>query len=132
VNLASRLESLTRYYGIRILLSGAVRERLDKGIRLRFLDLVRVKGRSEPVKLYELIYPGDPRGEAKLAAASSYVEGFRFCRAGRFTDARARFDAALAIAGDDKPCCLLLERCARFVADGAPPGWVGITEFHDK
>ena len=132
VNLASRLESLTRYYGIRILLSGAVKDRLDKSIRLRFLDLVRVKGRNEPVKLYELMYPGDPLAQAKLAAAQRYVEGFRYYRAGRFGEARTSFKAALAMAGDDRPCSILLERCARLAAEGAPAGWAGITEFHDK
>lgn len=133
VNLAARLESLTRYYGVRALASGSVKDALGGGgIPLRFLDLVRVKGKQEPVRVYEIIGRGDPLLRGKLEAAQAYVRGFELYRRAEFAEAARCFDEALSLASEDRPSRILLERCQRLGREGAPTAWRGVTEFHDK
>jgi adenylate cyclase len=52
VNLASRLEGLTKVYGVKILVSQFTREQTGQGFTFREIDLVRVKGREKPVAVY--------------------------------------------------------------------------------
>jgi class 3 adenylate cyclase/HAMP domain-containing protein len=133
VNLASRLESLTKFYGVRAILSADVKAGLHgPGTPLRFLDVVQVKGKTKPVRIFELIGPGDGLKEAKLAAAAEYVRGFEAYRLGRAEAAAAGFAAALAVCPDDPPSLLMVERCRRYAADGFPAAWRGVMEFHEK
>jgi class 3 adenylate cyclase/HAMP domain-containing protein len=133
VNLAARLESLTRFYGVRAIMSGSVRDALEPDRRVyRFLDLVTVKGKSEPVRIYELIGAGDPERLGKLGSAAAYVRGFEDYRRSRFDAAIPSFEAALASCPGDAPASLFLERCRHFALSGAPSGFRGITEFHEK
>jgi len=57
VNLGSRLESLNKQYGTRIIISDATRQRLSRPYRLRPLGDVIVKGKSRPVAIYEVVVP---------------------------------------------------------------------------
>ncbi len=54
VNLGSRIESLNKDYGTRILISGETRAALTTAVELREVDTVKVKGRSKPVTIYEV------------------------------------------------------------------------------
>ncbi|WP_246701517.1 adenylate/guanylate cyclase domain-containing protein [Rhodopseudomonas sp. BR0G17] len=71
VNLASRLEGLNKNYGTRVLVSAAVRERVEREFLFRNVDRIRPKGFDEPVEISEL------RGER---SAASEAEIFRCCR----------------------------------------------------
>lgn len=55
VNLASRLEGLTRYYDVQILITQATREALKQNYNIRFIDTVEVKGKSKAVTIYEVL-----------------------------------------------------------------------------
>ena len=55
VNLAARLEAAAKDYGVNILISESFENRVNDQFITRKLDLVRVKGKSEPVTLYELV-----------------------------------------------------------------------------
>ncbi|HAP43074.1 MAG: hypothetical protein A2087_09860 [Spirochaetes bacterium GWD1_61_31] len=132
VNLASRIESLTKLYGVRILASGAIKQRMRQPHQLRFLDLVRVKGKHKAVRLYEVLRKDDADYGSKTAAAKSYIAGFELYRGGRFDEAALSFESALAVCPTDRPAALLLQRCGDYSRQGAPQGWRGITEFHEK
>ncbi len=132
VNLASRIESLTKFYGVRALISGEVKEKLLRPRRLRFIDIVHVKGKSRPAKLYELIAGGDPAAKAKLASMVPYVRGFEEYSRSSFTEAAKSFTEALQVAPGDRPAQILLDRCMKMFVSGAPADWKGVTEFHDK
>jgi class 3 adenylate cyclase/HAMP domain-containing protein len=133
VNLASRLESLTKYYGVRAVLSGtSVKQLTDKRRPVRFIDKVQVKGKNQSVSIYELIGRGDPLREGKLSSVPAYLEAFRLYAAGDFMKAEAAFASILARVGEDPPALLNLERCRRYLRDGAPANWTGVTIFHEK
>ncbi len=132
VNLASRIESLTKFYGVRALVSGDIKDQLKQARRLRFIDIVNVKGKSHPVRLYELIAKGDPAAQAKISSMAAYVRGFEEYRRAAFGEAAQSFREALTMAPDDKPAKIMLGRCLQMSELGAPPDWKGVTEFHEK
>ena len=85
VNLASRMEGLTKFYGAGILVSGAVQARLEDASRYdtRFLDVVRVAGRPGAVSVFEILdaEPSQLRKE-KLATREAFETGFETRRGG--------------------------------------------------
>ena len=115
VNLGSRIEGLTRIYGVDVIVSAATAELLPESIVMRQLDAVRVKGRREPVQIFELT----PVGELTPEFLASFAEGLRLYRARVFAAARAEFGAAQAVRPADVPCELFIKRCLAFEA--APP-----------
>ena len=118
VNLASRLEGLTKHYGVRILVSGATKAASKAGFTYRSLDLVRVKGKNEPVEVFELL----GEGAQPVSWLSDFEEGVRSYRARDFTAAKARFEAVAAKAPDDVATKLYLERVQPLLA-GVAAGW---------
>ena len=133
VNLASRLESLTKYYGVHALVSGQTVTRLEqKHYPLRFIDIVQVKGKAHSVRIYELVSQSDPLQEKKLTERKLYQQAFEQYARGDFTGAAESFTAYLDSVGDDPPALLLLERCHRYMQEKAPAGWNGITIFSEK
>ncbi len=114
VNLASRLEGQNKSYGTRILISEFTRERLSSPFVLREIDVVRVRGREEPVRVYELRGEGTA-GPEEAALIRLFEEGLAAIRAGRRTRARERFQGCLALDPEDGPSRMMLARC-----DGEP------------
>ncbi len=130
VNLASRLEGLTKVYGVRCLVGPETRASAPPEYSFREVDLVRVKGKEVPVAIFELL--AGPEG-----AVASYEELPRFedalaaYRAGRFAEARAGFEAFAARNDGERTAALYLERL-RELGDAAPEGWDGIATFTRK
>lgn len=122
VNMASRIESLTKSYGSRILICENTRRDLDATVPLRQLDRIRVRGQRSPTTLYEVL-------SAEEAAAAGWLQAFEAGRAayaaGRFEEALVGFAAALAHRADDTAAALLAERCRQLMA-AAPAAWDGV------
>ena len=118
VNLASRLEALTKHYGVRILVSGATRAVSKADFRYRTLDLVRVKGKNEPVEVFELLGEG---GQAP-AWLETYEEAVRLYRNREFAPAKTRFETVTAQAPEDRASRLYLERIEPLL-QGVAPDW---------
>ena len=115
VNLASRLEGQNKSYATRVLISEFTRERLSLPFVLREIDVVRVRGRQEPVRVYELRGPGTP-GPEEAALIRLFEEGLAALRAGRREEARKRFQECLTLEREDGPSRVMLARC-----DEEPP-----------
>jgi len=122
VNLASRLEGANKEYGTHLMISERTAQKLGDGYTLRRLDRLIVKGKSEPILVYEVLGRKgevDPAAEARAAA---------FERALALHDAR-KFRPALEVfetlAPDDPPSAVYAERCRSYLS--APParGWQG-------
>jgi adenylate cyclase len=119
VNLASRLESLCKQYGVTRLVSDAVQREACDEFSFRKLDRVAVKGKANAVLVFELLGPvGSPRSDAVRAYESALERYFE-----------RRFDEAIAElsphAATDGPSQVLLDRCRAFVASPPPPDWDG-------
>jgi len=122
VNLASRLEGANKEYGTALMISELTAQALGDGYVLRRLDRLIVKGKSEPIVVYEVLgRKGEVDHEAEVRAAG-------FERALKLHDAR-KFSAALEVfetlAPDDPPSAVYADRCQAYLS--APPagGWQG-------
>lgn len=126
VNLASRLEGLTKLYGARIIFSEAVRDELDESINALLLDSVKVKGKTESVFIYRV----DEKPLSK-DFTQAYEKGFKSYSEGAFSLAVPYFEEALKFLPQDKAATLMLERCNEF-AENKPENWDGAIALTSK
>ncbi|MBI4348680.1 MAG: adenylate/guanylate cyclase domain-containing protein, partial [Elusimicrobia bacterium] len=118
VNLASRLEGLTKHYGCPILLSAGAREKAGPGFAYRSIDLVRVKGRHHTVEIFELL------GEAGAPPAwlGGWEKAVAAYRSGALAEARRLFEATAAARPGDGAAAEYLRRLAT-LPEQAAAGW---------
>ena len=130
VNLASRLEGLNKVYATRILMSETTYAAVEDPLLIfRELDLIRVKGKSRPVTLYELVAArGTPEGDA--ADIEKHMELFaqgRACyRERRWQDAQIIFEKVLARWPQDGPARVFLERSREYLVVAPENNWDGV------
>jgi class 3 adenylate cyclase len=125
VNLASRLEGLNKYYGTQILISEATLQLVGEAMTARFIDVVAVKGKSIPVRVYELICA---RGDLKAGQAAhirDYERGMESYLNRQFPAAIELFEAVLAAHPDDHPASVMLQRSRAFLETPPPDEWKG-------
>lgn len=133
VNLASRLESATKYYGAKVLISESTRAELLHTARLREIDRLRVQGKREPVAIYEAMDHLTEETFPNLGpAVEHYDEGIRLYRAREFKHALERFKEALTLNPGDRPSRLYVERSAHFIATPPPADWDGVWTMTSK
>ncbi|MBI5874708.1 MAG: adenylate/guanylate cyclase domain-containing protein [Deltaproteobacteria bacterium] len=125
VNLASRLEGMNKIYGTHIIASESTQKLVANDFLFRELDMVRVKGKENPVAIYELMdfLPADA-GKQRLAAAFS--EALSFYKNRNFAEAKARFDALLNEFPGDGPGILYAQRCVDYLKTPPLPDWDGV------
>jgi adenylate cyclase len=126
VNLASRLEQANKFYGTRILVSEAARNLAGDTLAFREIDSLRVAGKLEPVKVYELIGLADEMGDTTRKAVQAYETGLAHYRVQAWDAAEAAFRECLANAPGDKPGRVMLERVAAFRQAPPETGWDGV------
>jgi class 3 adenylate cyclase len=135
VNLAGRMEGLTKLYGAAITISEQTLLNLEDPTRycFRFVDKVQVKGKQEAVSVYE-IFDEDPAEmvAAKLETRPVFQEGLRLYQGRKFCAASKRFHQVLAYNPDDKAARLYLQRAAHFLAHGVPEDWSGVATLSEK
>jgi adenylate cyclase len=129
VNLGSRLEGLNKVYGTEILLGENTARLVEGAFTLREVDMVRVLGRTQPVRIYELIAKlgasGTPEQET---AAKSYAAGLEAYRQKVWDEAISLFGQALTLCPGDGPSRTMAERCAIFQKSPPPEEWGGVFE----
>jgi len=121
VNTAARIESQTKYYGTLLLVSRQFLNGLSKPIPARLVDRVVLKGKTEPMELWEPRHSCSPAHFESLRA--SYAQAWSLYEAGRFPEAGARW-SALAETYSDTASHVLAQRCQDLGAS-APPDWRG-------
>ncbi|MFI5332146.1 MAG: CHASE2 domain-containing protein, partial [Desulfobaccales bacterium] len=117
VNLASRLEGLNKFYGTIIMASEATMAACGAGVEFRELDLVAVKGKETPVRVFEVMAL---KGELSPAAASrrqAFAQGLDLYRRGNFHGAAACLSTILETDPEDGPSRTFMDRCRRFLDD---------------
>lgn len=119
MNLGARLESLCKHYGAQILVSEYTYEKMNKDkFTTRLIDKVRVKGKNEPVGVYEVLYSYHPFMVNKHAL-KSFKEGYQFYLDAKFIEALNIFDGILEFNPDDKASLRLKESCEHWIE--SPP-----------
>ncbi|MBK7076886.1 MAG: adenylate/guanylate cyclase domain-containing protein [Myxococcales bacterium] len=131
VNLAARLEPLTKEYGVDIL-CGEATAAAARGFVFRELGRVRMKGKDQPARIFELCGRAGDRGVPEGAAVAAWENAMAAYHEQRFGDAAARFATIAAANPADGAARVLAER-ARVLADAPPPpDWDGVYEQRSK
>ena len=135
VNLAARLEGLSKVYGAALIISEAVRTRLKDLDRyhLRFLDQVIVKGRTKSIAIYEVLEaePCDRRLH-KLHTLDDFEAGIKAYNELDFETAKQRFAKVCDRHPEDKTAQLYNQRIHHLLEDGVPEDWDGVWAFNHK
>ncbi|MBX7218429.1 MAG: GAF domain-containing protein [Blastocatellia bacterium] len=137
VNLSSRLEGASKYYGCDIVISENTWRPCQGQVWARELDCIRVKGKTEPVRIYELIGIrtgplARPLSPHKLQVIEHYATGRKLYLEREFGKANREFNAARAIDPDDKPTQMHIQRCWHFMPSPPPPDWDGVWTMTEK
>jgi adenylate cyclase len=127
VNLASRLESLNKVYGTRSIVSeGTARD--SSALHVREIDVVRVKGKKDARKIFELY--SLPLTEERTKQFESFTKAYQEYIAGNWQEAITHFTHVLSL-GNDGPASVLLERSVLY-RTSPPPNWDGVYTFDTK
>ena len=129
VNLGSRLEGLNKVYGTDIIVGENTAGLIEGAFLCRELDMVRVKGREQTVRIYELIgHAGAPLVSEHEKALWCYADALEAYRKGRWAEALGLFRQALTLWPQDGPSRALAARCEVFQATPPPDPWDGVFE----
>ena len=131
VNLGSRLEGLTKQYGVDILISAATVEAIGKDVACREVDRVRVKGKTEPVAIFEPLGLMTEISVAQMDRAQRFGEFLQLYRSQQFEAASERL-LQLEQEQPEKLFAVYRERLERFVASPPPADWDGVFNFETK
>ena len=133
VNLAARVEGLTKHYGVEILVTEGTHQKLSLDVPTRELDLIAVKGKDQPDVIYEIIRPDGPSAMLKHPdALSCFNEAVALYRSMDWSNAVERFQALSDMAPGDRPTEIYLERSRTFIAAPPPDDWDGVWRFDTK
>ena len=132
VNLASRLEGINKQYGTNIIVSEYTYAMLPPGeFVTRKLDTVRVKGKKEPVTIYELLGYGKYFQQMQ-PLIEMFAEALAAYRKRQWDDARTIFQRILEAYPDDGPAALYSDRCSRYRREPPDDDWDGVYDMKTK
>jgi len=134
VNLASRLEGANKKYNTRLMISEYTQQALPPGLfRTRILDVIKVKGKSRPVRVFEVYgeacLPLTPDAERYYV---TYQEAMELYLAGHFDLAGEKFRTALSLRPEDPASAEMLDRIGNLQGRDLPPEWDGSISLADK
>jgi adenylate cyclase len=130
VNLASRLEGVNKVYGTRIILSEETSQRVKDRLLVRELDLVQVKGRAQPVRIYELLGSFPPDGLPSWL--DHFAAGLQAYRNQQWEEASRAFGEVLLLKPGDRPTQMFLGRCRFFAVAPPPSDWQAVFNLDVK
>ena len=132
VNLAARLESACKQYNARILISDFTFKKLKGTYRIRYIDDVVVKGKTEPVGVHEVLdYHDDKTFPNLMDVVNHFNEGRKKYISGNFNDAIESFKECLKINSEDKLSETYITRCNQLIAE-KPKDWDGVWVMKSK
>lgn len=129
VNVASRLEGANKYFGTSIMASEMTVALTGMTFAWRELDAIRVKGRSDPVKIYEPLAEAGQQTVEQLKEAEAYAEGLACWRAREFSRA---VDCFARVSATDPPSALFRDRAKRLVDNPPAPEWEPVNTLEGK
>jgi adenylate cyclase len=131
VNLASRLEGVNKTFGTRVIVSESTRDAALSIGAFRELDMIRVKGKTKPVTIYELLGSDDER--ARYAdLIDRFGEALQRYRDGSWPDALTLFQRLQLDYPNDGPTHTFIERCTALIAESPTEVWDGVYLMRSK
>jgi len=151
VNLSSRLEGLTKIFGTAIIISEDLMAKLDPAIFIntqefssstefsddsifyRYLDIVKVKGKNTPVKIFEIISDKDNATDMKkIDTHEEYSKAIKLYQTKEFQKAENSFKEILSKNPNDKTSAFYLEKCVRLLKTGVDSDWSFVETMFEK
>jgi adenylate cyclase len=133
VNLSSRLEGLNKDYGTHILVNETTYLAVkDSGFIFRELDLIRVKGKLQPVVIYELVAFSSALSADTQILLGRFREARELYRQRRWLEAQTAFQSILDQWPDDGPARAYWKRCQEYLFDEPPSNWDGVFTMTHK
>jgi adenylate cyclase len=131
VNLASRLEGLTKDYGVRVVISEYTYAQVQDVFVTREIDCIRVKGKTQPVRIFELLdfLENQDRYVELVHLFASAMDAYR---RQDWPEAVEKFEEILGIYPGDGPSTTMLHRCREYVISAPEPGWDGVYVMKTK
>jgi class 3 adenylate cyclase len=125
VNIASRLESLPGDYACRVIIGRRTAELAGQAFLVSELDWIRVKGKSQPISIFEPLCEHDSAGDADYAYVATYETALKAYRAGRFAEASAMWRTAVHPRAGTlaSPATVMAERAADLATHAPGPSW---------
>ena len=135
VNTASRIESLTKYYKVRILLSEITLQQIQhrENFHLRYLGRVQVKGKQSSIGIHEC-FSSDSEDQIikKDKTLAAFNEGMFYYLSKSFQNAVKAFEGITAINPSDLTAQFFLDKSMSLLKNGAPENWSGVVEMVNK
>lgn len=132
VNLASRLEGANKEYHTHIMVSDVTFEKARADIEARDLDLIRVKGKKEPRKVFEVLCKKGEMSETLSQGRDLYHQGLSLYRQRQFSEAIDAFQQVFQFLPDDHLTRVYLERARTFQISPPPATWDGVFKMTTK
>ena len=133
VNLASRLEGATKFYHADILVGEKTYERLNYRYYTREIDLIQVKGKTQPVKVYEVLDHHDRKSFPNIEDVIGWCsEGLKLYRQQRWQEAIEAFENSIRFHIKDELPKMYVQRCRFFIENPPGPQWNGVWEMKTK
>ncbi|MDP1536314.1 MAG: GAF domain-containing protein [Burkholderiales bacterium] len=127
VNFAERLQNANKYYGTSVLICESTAARLRSPVRMRELDLIRVRGMQAPVAICEVLEHHTADSFPHLdELIFTFAEAMAHYRNQAWQRAAVLFGQALAASPGDRPSRLYLERCEIYRKSPPPADWDGV------
>jgi class 3 adenylate cyclase len=131
VNLASRLEGVNKYYSTSIIIDAGTRDLVGKGVAVRELDIIKVLGSDDPVRIFEVQALADDQTAKQKDLAEKFALALVDYRAGRFIEAETGFEELAKAPWKDPVSGIFLKRCMMYGMN-APKKWDGIFVMDKK
>lgn len=135
VNLASRIEGLTKMYGTSLIISQDTLIKIEDPARYnyRFLDVVKVKGKKEAVYIFEIL-DGEPAKikNLKIKTKADFGKGLQLYKNKAFDEALSLFRKVFEVNPHDHAAELYIARCRNIIDFGIPEDWDGVETIKDK
>jgi len=130
VNLASRLESLTKHYKTKVIVSEAVKDKVSGELFLREIDTVKVKGKDKPTCIYTVENKNSP--SLSENSSKNYNKGLAMYKMRNWKTATEYFQKVIGEAPHDFISEIYLERCKTYIKSPPPDDWDGSCDLDFK
>ena len=119
-------------YGTTIIMSEHTKERIGEEFFSREIDTIRVKGKTQAIRIYELLDPVSVNDESFRRCIEFFKEGLRHYKNGEFRDALISFQSGQSFKADDGPTNVFINKCDNYILTPPAGSWDGVTTLEFK